>query len=446
MRWPKSIWWLVQSMNNERGDFGAGGNEKEARRQEDIARQREQAQAELNSQLALLNPTSPEYTQLLSEGNALVARVAEEGDQQAQIRELGTRLVQQQNARIAAGGPAGALEERTDLAFRAFREAAQRVPFEEDVLRVLEGQEPQTAFGKQILTGLSPSDIEQELLNVLEGQAPTTPLGQIFSQEITRAARPRPEVGQPITDTVFEDALKLVEDRVNQEAAARGLLGGGLRLEQLGRAGTEAAIAEALRQDALRAEENRLAQEAFANTIGLFDTGRAIPANVRDFAASLFNVGEGLRERDIGVEAALRDIQLGRETNLTDILNRNIQTRLSDVSSLLQRQTSRAEDFTDFFTELEESDQRAVLQAAADVAVAAAGGQGGSSAFSVPQIGGTTQTAPVPQQGAPLTVDDLLAATRQPTGGTGGQAQLPSLTRQPQDEEELRRLLALLIQ
>lgn len=430
---------ILRFVLNERGDFGGGDEEKEAQRQEDIARQREEVQNIGNQFLAQLNPNSPEFNEFQSFLSEMVSRSAEGPfavsqlggavvDQQEAVRRFGEQLVQQQSARIAAGGPAGPLEERTNLAFEAFRDISKRTDFEEDVFRLLSGEEPQTAFGKQFLTGLSPSDIEQDLLNALTGQPTTTPVGRVFEQEVARLS------GGRVPDTVFEDALKLVEDRVNEEFAARGALGGGLRLEGLGRAGVEAAIAEVLRQDALR-------QQAFQNITGLFDTGRAIPANIRDLFSSVFNAGEGLRGREIGVEAALRDIQLGRETNLTDIINRNVGTRLSDLSSLLQRRTSRAENISDFFTELAESDERALRQAATDVAVAAAGGQGGSRAFSVPSIQ-PTSTAPTSQ---PLTVDDLIAATRTPDATTGGSRFQP-LSRQPQEEERLRLLFKLLAQ
>jgi hypothetical protein len=260
---------------------GGGGGEKDARHQEDIAKQNEESQNILDQFLAQLVPGSDEYNRLQTEGIALVRGTAGAGDQQDQIRQLGSHYVSQQQARIAGGGPATALEARTNLASQGLREAAGNQPWEED------------------------------LLNALRGQPTTTAAGDIFRRAIGRAQSPT------VDDDVFKNALKLVEDQVNTSAAGRGILGGGLRLEQLGRSGVEAAIAEAQRQDTLR-------QEAYENAQGLFSGG------------------EALRNRQIGLEEALTNLQLGRETNLTGLLSQNTNLRLDDMISLLERRTTQS--------------------------------------------------------------------------------------------------------
>ena len=442
MQWPSWVSWVF----NEHGDFGGGGDTKEATRQEDIARQREETQNIGNQFLSQLAPNSQEFNELQAQLAFHTQNVASPENEQEIIRQLGQRLVSQQQARVAAGGAAGPLEERTNLAFQGLRDINQRVPFEEDIFRILSGEAPTTAFGKQIAAGSVPTTIEQELLNALQGLPTTTPIGGVFRKPLALAAEPTLRPGAPVDDAVFKNALKLVEDRVNAEAAGRGLLGGGLRLEQLGRAGTEASIAEAQRQDQLRDEQNRLQQEAFANSIGLFDTGRSIPIAYRDYLSQLFNVGEGLRQRDIGLEGALVDLQLGRETNLTGLLNQNQQTRLTDINQLFQRQTTRAEDISNFERVLSENDKRALQQAAADIGVAFAGGQEGSRAFRVPSFPSSGTTTSPTTTGVPKTGMDLLDLQRS-NQTPSGTPSFPSLSRQPDEQigqlslEELIRLL-----
>ncbi len=127
---------------NEHGDLGGRQDrEKEAKRQEDIARSTEASQNELNQFLSQLLPGSTEFNQLQTEGLALVQATAGAGDQQAQIRELGSRLVTEQQARATAGEPITAVEARTDLAFGGLREAAEFTSEEQALLNALRGIE-----------------------------------------------------------------------------------------------------------------------------------------------------------------------------------------------------------------------------------------------------------------------------------------------------------------
>lgn len=391
---------------------------------EDVARQTEEAQARLNTALAQFTPGSAEYNELLARGTELVRQTGAPGDQAAEIMAMVGPLLEKYNARIASGGAATPLEERTNKAFTGFREASKPVDWEQDIYRLLEGEDPTTALGSQIKTGMAPSAIDQELLDALTGGEVSTPIGRTFAGQLERSSSPT------IDDSVFTNALKLVEDRVNTEAAGRGTLGSGLRLETMGRAGTEAAIAEALRQDKLR-------QEAYANSVGLYDTGRQVNSGVRDYAANLFNVGQGLRSRDIGVEGALVDMQLGRETNLTGILNDNQNLRLNDMNRLLERNTSQATDDR-LDAEADEAARKAAIGQAigTGLAVAAAPFTGGASLMLAPAAGslgsnlaggggGGTRTSAVPQTSA-----DYLSAQRS-GATTGGQRSAPPLSRMP---------------
>ena len=97
---------------------GGGGGEKAARRAEDVARQTEDSENILNQFLSQLIPGSQEFNQLQSEGINLVRQTADAGDQQEMIRQLGSGLVSQQQARIASGDYATAFEARTGVALK----------------------------------------------------------------------------------------------------------------------------------------------------------------------------------------------------------------------------------------------------------------------------------------------------------------------------------------
>lgn len=409
---------------------------KDAERAADSARQRESAQTRLNAILSQLFPGSEEYQKAFELGSEFVRRTDEPGDQEAELVAAIQPLIQQQQSRVASGGPATPLEARTNLAFEGLRSAAKPVDFEQDVLNILSGTPTTTAIGARLQQGTKPTGIEQELLNALQGLDSTSPIGGIFEQAISRANAPS------IDDSVFRNALKLVEDQVNTEAAGRGTLGSGLRLEQLGRAGVDASIAEGQRQDRLR-------QEAYANALGLFDTGRNVESGIRDFSSNIFNVGEGLREREIGVENELVNMQLGRESNLTGIINANSNNRLNDLSGLLQRRTERSQEVSDFERILEENDQRSLRRtlggAAGSIlglpfgpAGSAAGATFGSNLAGGGQVPNTTRVVQPTS-----TATNLLDTQRtQQTGTTTSGS--PSLSRQSTSNPSLlEELLAI---
>lgn len=304
------------------------GRAKDERKNADIAAQREKARQMGNEILAQLVPGSREYQEfqaLITEitstapGEPITFSNGQRGYFDTErLQNEGRRYTSEFNARIARGEPATALEARTDQSISGLRDAA------------------------------APNEWEQDLYDSLSGGQIDTPFGEALRYQVGRAG------STEIDDSVFKNALKLVEDRVNTEYAGRGLLGGGLRLEGLGRAGVEAAIAEAMRQDKLR-------QEAFLNT------------------NSIYNQGQNLRNRQIGVESDLVNVQLGRESNLTGILDSNTNRRMDDMNDLLERSTDRSQDVSDFYTEKEINDRNAAIKAGLQV--------GGAVGSMIPGVG-----------------------------------------------------------
>ena len=276
---------------------------KEARRQEDIARQDEESRSILESFLAQLIPGSEEFNRLMSEGTALARQTVDPGDQQDLIRQLGSQLVSQQQARVAAGGPATATEARTNLSFQGLRDVAGFSPEEQAILNALRGT-PSTGEG---------------------GSA-----GDIFSDLVRRATSP-----DQYYQSTYGPQLKLLEEQVKARAASRGILGSGLELENLGRTGLDLAMREGQAKEGFR----RGALGDFFN---------------------LFNVGQGLRERQIGLEEALVNLQSGRESHLTDLLAASTTRRGDDFSNLLQRRTSRAEGLSDVAAQ-QEAERNAMI-------------------------------------------------------------------------------------
>ena len=268
-----------------------GGDEKEAARQEDIARQNEESQNIFDQFLAQLTPGSTEFNQFQTEGGLLVSQTSEAGSQQDLIRELGSRLVDEQRVRLEAGEPITGLESRTDLAFGDLREAAERDPF------------------------------EQDLINALEGLGITTPSGEIFEGVVGRAQDP-----SATFESTLQEQLALAEEANRASFAQRGLLRSGLEQEGATRAGNELAILEtgARRSDA---------QEALNNFL------------------RLFGLGEDLRGREIGVEDALVNLQLGRESNLTGLLERQTSGGIDDLVRTLTAQSQTAAGRLDPFLE-----------------------------------------------------------------------------------------------
>lgn len=351
------------------------GSEQEGPREGDIARQRERDQTLLNQYLAQLQPGSAEYTQLLSEGQGWLGRIGEGPDFSGMIRDLGSKLVQQQGARIAEGGAATPLEARTNLAFSGLREKAAFTPEEESIFSALRG---------------------------LPTEGQQAPTGQIYSDLVARAQNPN-----QFYQSTLQEKLGLTDEYNKQAFARRGLLRSGLEEEGSTRASNELAINEASQQEAFRQQQ------------------------LSNFFSYAFNPAEQLRSREIGVEDALLQMQLGRESKLTDILARNTFSRDTDAANLAQRATQHEQE-QDAQESAESKAQRQRLTALLVKAASTAAGT---------VIGGPVGGAIGSQAG------DLLTSARTPSTTSQPRQLSSSLSIAPQQQgqlsaTELARLLA----
>jgi len=325
---------------------------------------------------------------LQTEGLALVRATAGEGDQQDQIRQLGSQLVSAQQARAAAGEPITALEARTDKSFQGLRDVAAFTPEEQALLNALRGigltDEPGSAGG----------------------------VADIFSQLVSRARDPN----AAFTSTL-QPQLALLQDQVKARAAQRGILGSGLELEDLGRSGVELAIREASARESFRQQQ----LENFQN---------------------LFNAGQNLRGREIGLEEALLNLQAGRESNLTGLLGTQTQNATQRILDLLSTQTGRAENLRDLASGLREAERQSREQFAGNLLM-----PGGT--IGIPGVGSINLPSggsAFPQTG-PQSPGSLQVA--QQTGQTGGgtqtsQASTLSRRRTQDSGDTLAQLIAAL--
>lgn len=482
--------WLMPRIAG--GDTGRKGREKEAKRQEDIARQREERQNTQNQFLSQLVPGSEEFNQLQTlDANALTPD---------QIRETGNQLVAQQQARIGAGGPATALEARTNLSVEGLRRAAAPQDFEQDFLNVLSGRPTTTPTGEIARRGIEFSPEQQALFAALRGQPATGDLGRIFQDVLARGAPggtgldaelERALRGQPTTtplgaqagrmvdiagqepDTAFTQELALLQDQINRQANARGLATSGIPIEQLGRAGVELAVRKAGERENIRrtreadvldlmtrSQQGR--RESLGDVERLVSQGEAGTQQQQAMLAALFGTGEQLRGREIGVEEAVTNLQAGRESNLTALLQAQTGTATQNLLELLSTQTGRAENLRDLASALREAERQRTEQlvgqlgttaAAAGLAFIpgvgpflAAGTLGaGQSAFGGQDPFSRVSLTPESSRGRPAGTDvgSLLAAQQAPAAGGGAPDIAGTLSRRKKGED-LESLLAAL--
>jgi len=211
--------------------------------------------------------------------------------------------------------------------------------------------------------------------------------------------------------------LQLVQDQVKARAAQRGILGSGLEMEDLGRAGVELAIREAESRENFR-------QQQLSNFM------------------SLFGLGQNLRSREIGVEEAATNLQAGRESNLTQLLQGQTGNAVQSMLDLLGTQTGRAEGLRDMASALREAERQSREQFFGDLVM-----PGGS--FSIP---GTGMSVSLPSGGSafPSTapVSSLVSAQQVPGGGGGfgtqSTVQPGSLSRRQSNDDDLLKQLAAL--
>lgn len=293
--------------------FGGGGkSQKTAAHQEDNARQAEEFVGIINQYLGQLVPGSQEYNDLVNFGNKYLQQiesgaipVSELGgsvlDQQPAANQYGSQLVQQQQGRIAGGGPATALEARTQQQIGNLRGAVAHRPEEEAIFSALRGL---PLAGEQAASGT------------------------IFADLVSRAQNP----DQYYTSTL-QPQLDLAESSNRAKFASRGLLRSGLEQEGATRAGNELAIAETAQKEGFR--QNQLSN--FMN---------------------LYGMGQDVRGRDIGLEEAITNIQLGRESNLTGLLANQSFARSNQLADLYGgRSTQASKRFDDLPSLLDQIEQ-----------------------------------------------------------------------------------------
>lgn len=434
----------------------------------DVSRQREEVRAIIGGYLAQLVPGSAEYTQLQAIGQRLMDMVAQGPtaiselpgqllDQQQAANAIGQQIVSQQQQRIAAGGAATPFEARTEQAFQGLRGVAAFTPEEEDIFNLLRGGGTTTSLGRLGAESLQLSPELQDILNALQGQPTTTPTGGIagealqFSPEqqaIFNALRGQPQTtpfGRLSSDilaraespdqfftSTFQPQLDLLTDQINREAARRGeaVLGGGIPLESLGRAGSELAVREAQAREqfrqqqlanaqALAAEGLQAPQTRLQNMLALLQRGQGATQNRLQNLLTFQNLGQNLRNRQLGVEESAVNLQSGRESRLTDLLASQTGTEQSALRNLLQRQTTRQETLEDQARAQEEARRQQLINLAvqggalaADVFLPGSGMaiRAAGSAFNPPAVPGTT---------TPATSSGLLASQQAQTAQTG---------------------------
>ena len=181
-------------------------------------------------------------------------------------------------------------------------------------------------------------------------------------------------------------------------AAQRGILGSGLEIEDLGRSGVELAIREAAAREDFRQRQ-----------LGNFQ--------------NLYNAGQGLRNREIGLEEALVNIQLRRESTLTNNLRSQTGDATSAFLNLFERQSGQATA-----NRLDAEDAAAARRNAIGNLL----GTGASFALAGP-TGGASLAAPTVQS---------LFGQQQVAGTQAGSSPSANLSRRRQsDEDDLIRLL-----
>ena len=178
-----------------------------------------------------------------------------------------------------------------DLATQARQfvsQAALRTGEESDLLARLLGRSQQT--GGQLFRDLDPtaaaySDIVGRRLGLTGGQL----FGEISPaatelQSQTNALLQNPYLNYQST---FGEQIGLLQDQINREANKRGILGGGVPIEQLGRAGGELAIREG-------AVKQGLVEQALNRAAGLVEAEESLSSGARGEAGALSEFEAGL--------------------------------------------------------------------------------------------------------------------------------------------------------
>ena len=393
MGWFSDVMRVMSPISNVWDPLGIHEEDTEGADPEDVAKQREETSTIGNQYLAQLVPGSAEYNELQSEIQRQVSQVGGGRPTQADIRAFGEEIVKRQQARVARGEPITPLEARTNVAAGKLREAVQPVDFEQDIFRVLRGEAPQTQAGRMFLESTQYQPEEQDIFRQLRGEgAPTTPLGGLAGDIFGRARAPVGDIESfDRFKTTLPERLELVRGQVENQFARRGITPtSGLALEGLGRAGVETAIGEEaaardayLRAAALRQQELGNREQAIGQSFDLFNVGEQLQARRQAAGGQLLGEGERLRERQIGLEDQLVNLQLGRETNLTGLLGQQTNRRLDSQEAMLARERAYGNQAT-LRAEAQEEARRQELRKLA--ALAGSAGLGGLTAGMFPAV------------------------------------------------------------
>lgn len=217
-------------------------------------------------------------------------------------------------AAIGLGGTIYATQQRKKSEKRA-REAAERAESKarEEARRVEEATAltPEEQTREERAFGL-----EKRRLPILEERAGmpgeelirgTGPIAQTALDQILSGVR-QPE---ELFESTLEPELELVRQMVNQEAVKRGVFSGlpegGIRFEQLGRAGVELAIKSARERRAARQEALSNAAAVISESLGQEKTARG---ELSGFLKDIQNLSARGRERSAqGVLRGSQDVQ-----------------------------------------------------------------------------------------------------------------------------------------
>lgn len=351
----------------------AGKGTKEAARRSDLASQSQQFIEDATPILAQLVPGSEEFNQGLTIFLDMARSISHGGpatDRTGAFANIST-LVRQQQERVAKGGPATSFEARTDLAFEALRKVSAFSPEEQDVFDALRDRNPQL----------------------------DTAIGDVFGQVVERARDP-----DRFFESTLQPQLDLARDIIGQGFARRGLVGSGLQLEQLGRTGAELAIREAQARESFRQEQLGQAQ-------------------------NLFNVSQGLRGREIGLERERTGQQFSREQFLEEMLSGRTERAVTDRVQFGRGEQTFQRTLEQQARAFEEQKRQEAMDAAMGL------GQTIASGFSGANLPTGSAGTFAPLSGgppAPISIDELLALQRSGLGGLTqprGQSNVSSLSR-----------------
>ena len=186
-----------------------------------------------------------------------------------------------------------ARQERTRAAQQAAELRAQQEAAAAQLMQQVQAAVAQTPLESERLGRLSQlePDFEQILRGIAGGgDALPTELGRALQSRLLSDLNRTPE-------DVLQPSLDLLRQNVGQFAARRGIVGSGLELEQLGRAGVELTIQQAMAREQLRQQQ---VQQALAGQQSLEQLGSSRRGELGGFLQNLQALEDARRAREIG--------------------------------------------------------------------------------------------------------------------------------------------------